>query len=152
MSASVTVIWLPVTFLPSPSPLVDATASLICTHSERETISWATSADRPLGLAETKGFPAILRFPCYLLFASLFPSFFVALFLARGAADTRRGERATEKRGKMENSGNVFGPQPVEYTGTAGTRELHSTKAAHDRGHRSLRSFTLHSTYHKQGP
>lgn len=121
MSASVTVIWLPVTFLPALSPLVDATASLICTHTHTHVPDTKQSAGfastgRPFFLPETKRFRP--RFPIdtlfFFFFSSLFP-FFLPSLQARSTRETREMRRGKERCEKSWRSF-FFEPQPVEWT------------------------------------
>lgn len=118
MSASVTVIWLPVTFLPALSPLVDATASLICTHTRTryQTISWLRLYRTTVLSPGNKEIPTTFpdRYPLFFFFSSLFP-FFLPSLQARSTRETREMRRGKERCEKSWRSF-FFEPQPVEWT------------------------------------
>lgn len=101
------------------------------------------STGRPFFLPETKRFRPRFPIDTLFFFFPLPPSFFPS-FVSSSSLDRQRETReiVEGRKDAVKNRGDhFFESQPVEYT---------LSKAAHDRGNRSLGSFTLHSTYYKQ--
>lgn len=101
MSASVTVIWLPVTFLPALSPLVDATASLICTHTHtyqipNNQLALPLPDDRSFSRKQRDSDHVSRSIPSFFFFLSL-PPFFLPSFQALLSIDNERQERSSRE-------------------------------------------------------